>query len=126
MRARLEGVRAMLSRGGIIQILKGADYPVLRFGEVLSSRIDPFVLVRAGGVRGGRSVFEIWLVAPALSAVVDPDADLQGQSEALYDLMRQHLAEVEVAPGPVYDPSGKSPHLTMVLTGAVSSRGLAA
>jgi len=112
-----------MTRSELITLLQQAEWVVRPWGTVGPGN-DEFLIVRTGGVVSGRRVHEVWLVAGAIYAGSDPDAGLQEAAERLWGFLREHLADVEVAPGPLYEPNRGASHLTMVCTGTESIGGL--
>ena len=112
----------MSLRTDMIELLQGVGYDVLPFGRVQNHA--QFLIVRPGGILNSREAIEVWIVNTTATNLYDPDEGLEEMAETLFDLLRRHLVNVQVNPGPVYDPNGKSPHMTMVLTGAGTQSGI--
>lgn len=109
----------MSLRSDITSVLQQAGHKVLPWMHTAAGR---FAIVRPGGVSGERSVIEVWLVNPRASSINDPDEGLQEWADEVYALLRRHLVEPDITPGPEYNPSGKAPHTTMILNGGSPER----
>lgn len=110
----------MTLRDEIVGLLIDDGVPVASWGALLAGR---YCIVRPGGIVGRREVVDVWIVnTPEYRG--DPDEGLAEMTLDIFNLLELHLVDITVTPGPVYDPSGKSPHSTMILTGSGRQRGL--
>ena len=113
-----------MTRNELVKVLEAEGFLVRPWGTV-GSRSSTFVIVRPGGVLSQRCLLEVWLVGPTIYAGTDPDEGMQEEAERLWAVLRKHLADVDVRPGPVYEPNRNAPHFTMVAsgTGSVATLG---
>lgn len=114
----------MSARSEVIALLEGNGFVLEPFGHVAPGKM-PFLIVRPGGIAGERNVVEVWVVNPPSNSMYDPDEGLEEDADKVYDLLRHHLLDPSVAPGPPYNPTGRNPHSTMLLTGVYpNARGI--
>ena len=117
----------MPAKAEIEAVLTREGWTLIPFGRSPRPR-DPdlSLIVRPGGITAGRTAVEVWIINAAAASLYDPDAGLDEVADRLYELLRRHLSDVSVTPGPTYDPTGGAPHMTMILVGFLGSAGLSA
>ena len=109
----------MSARQTIIDTLTANGHTVVPWGGMQRGQ---YLIVRPGGISDERTIVEVWVVNPPEHGMADPDHALSEYVDTIYDLLRKHLLGVNASPGPPYNPTGKTDHSAMILTGADPNR----
>ena len=101
-------------RNNVIDTLTGAGIVVAPWGTITSN--DQFAIVRPIGITLDREQVEVWIVNHRGQQKRDRDEGLAEFAQQIHLLIRDMAIDLSTVQGPDYDPSGKSPRTTLILT----------